>query len=153
MTKTTTCIPGQMTLEDIRLPEWEHPEHGTYYIRDADAPHSDFEILYFDMLTKLVQRKWEALFMGRPYPEMRRIEIVDERDLAGDSPFAPVQGIRVKFPKKPWNAMFIKPARFEASLDKNRVAWLKLGEGEYALSPFFEWELADFWEGGVYELD
>lgn len=175
MTKTMTAaavLEGQMTFDELdgargdagtetaaAIPEgalpqpWDHPEFGRYYIVPAGAARGDFENLYYDMLFRLVRRKWDELFMGGPYPEIRRAELVNQADLENPGQFAPVQGVVIRLAEKPWNAMFIRPGRLEQSLAKNLCACLKLDDRTYAISPFFGWEEADFWEKNLYALD
>ena len=74
-------------------------------------------------------------------------------DLENPGEFAPVQGIMLKMPVNPWNAMFIRPGRLEASLEKNKCLCMKLDDRTYAVSPFMEWEMAEFWENNLYDLN
>lgn len=139
--------------DDILPQPWDHPEYGRYYIRPAETAHGDFEVMYYDMLYKLIKRKWDELFMGGPYPEIRRIELLNDQDLENPGEFAPVQGIMLKMPVNPWNAMFIRPGRLETSLEKNKCLCMKLDDRTYAVSPFMEWEMAEFWESNLYDLN
>lgn len=131
----------------------EHPEYGTYHVRPAGKPLDDFEMLYYDHLMRLVCRKWQNLFQGPPYPEMQRAELVNDRDLEPGCPFAPVQGLILRLPVKPWNQFFMKPGKLEKSLAKNGVLYREIAKNTAVVSPFFEWELAEFWEEDRYGLD
>lgn len=131
----------------------KHPEYGGYLIRPAGPPLDDFEGLYYDHLEALIKRKWDRLFSGPPYPEIKRAELLGEQDLEPGCPFAPVQGVLVTIPKKAWNRCFMRPGRLEKSLAKNKCTYHEIDRDTAVVSPFFEWELADFWEEGRYEDD
>lgn len=159
--KTTAAaqIEGQLDIATLMPPEgafdtiFQHPEYGDYFIRMAPPPIDEFEELYFDWLCVMVRRKWDKLFFGGPYPKVTRAEFIQPKDLEPDCPFAPIQGIVIETPEKPWNARFMRPGRLEASFAKNRCMCLDLGDRQMAISPFHEWELADFWEGKHYDND
>lgn len=162
MSKTKTTnepIEGQVSIMELVPPEdafdtlFPHPEYGDYFVRLAPPPVDEFENLYYNWLKNLIKRKWDKLFFGGPYPKITRAELLQYRDLEPDCPFAPIQGVVIEIPKKPWNAHFMRPGRLEASFAKNSCMCLDLGDNKMAISPFHEWEMADFWEGGHYDKD
>ena len=129
---------------------WAHPEYGTFLLRPAYNAMDDFEKLYEDRLYALVTRKWPMFCMGWPLPRFRRLELVGPD--GEDGGFAPVQGAILDIPKKAGKAPDL--SRIQESLGKNGCACLMLeGGSQMAISPFFEWELADFWEEGRYDED
>ena len=128
-------------------------EDTPYYINTRPTESGDPDGMYEKMLSGLVWRKWDELFMGGPYPELARIDLMTQAGLSGESGFPPYQGMLVTLAKNAWNAPFIKPRRLSESLEKNRV-WLKQLDGRtFAISPFYYWGLADFWEENLYDRD
>lgn len=134
------------------MPAWIHPEYGSYTLRPAYNAMTDFEALYENCLFELVKRKWLKLCTGWPLPRFQRLELVD--GVSEENGFAPVQGALLTLPEKPKRAPDIDLDRLSESFEKNCCACLVLDGGhQLAISPFFEWELADFWEEGKYEAD
>lgn len=130
--------------------KWHHPEHGDYEMRPAGEPKDCFERNYFDAMKELVCRKWQLLALDPPYPEMRRAELFD-LGLPSRNPSAQV--LIVDFSKDPRAGTMVKPQALKESLAVNRCLCIDAGRGKIAVSPFYEWELAEYWDSGLYWAD
>lgn len=122
------------------LPAWTHPEYGVYQPVSGPPPQDDFEWLYWDMVTALILRKWPS---GAPEPRMWFARMWHPGEIGSWGP-VPCVIVDTAGPlEKAWD-------KASATFLANMLCTRKNKGFAYA-SPFFEWELAEFWEGGYYD--
>lgn len=134
--------PAIGTTHSALLGTWTHPEWGPHEIYEKLAgPQDDFDWLYWDMITALIRKHWLAL-AGKDVPRMKFCEMWKPGEFGT---WGPMQAVAVYTMGKGPQWM-----KVSAAIRKTRTMTMSDGQWGY-VSPFVEWGLADYWEGGWYD--
>lgn len=128
--------------QTVKLKSWTHPEYGEHIPEVQSVLSTEFDCLYWDNLYALAVRKWTSLYPRRPTPPMGYC-LMWEPD--GDRSWGGV-------PMLVMDVSELDAKRKEAlanSIRKTKTMASVMGQDLY-VSPFYEWELADYWEEGWY---
>ncbi len=134
--------PAIGTTHSQMLARWEHPEWGTHEIYEKlSGPQDESDWLYWDMITALIAKHWAAQATGS-VPRMKFCEMWPPGQFGTWGPMLAV-AVYTRGKGPMW-------AKVAAAIRKTRTMTLSDGEWGY-VSPFVEWGLADYWEGGWYD--
>lgn len=127
----------------LKLRSWVHPEYGEHIPEVKTVLSTEFDCLYWDNLYALAVRKWTALYPLRPLPAMGYCLMWtpdDDRSWGG-------------VPMLVMDVSTLDAKRRDAlanSIQKTKTMAAVMDRDLY-VSPFYEWELADYWEEGWYD--
>lgn len=136
----------------LKLPPWDHPEWGRH-LPERCEPDSEFDCLYYNKMAELLDRKWAAVVLAKaaanaPRPEPLKIHYCHMWQPDDDRTWGAVPMLLVEVGGMGASGVW---ARIREGIEATRTMVADFDGFSY-ISPWYEWELADYWEGGFYDL-